>query len=141
MMFIDNFFPERYSEDFEKILSAAASLLNAMQKDDNLPQVLFVGRESREIPDSSKKSFAGALAMLALAGNDAENTLESCMETLFEAAQSASTIFFFTSRYDRSKEKVMKELAGSGVSLRIFYSGSAESSGELSRYETKIDLQ
>ncbi|MBR4490598.1 DUF58 domain-containing protein [bacterium] len=141
MMFIDNFFPERYSEDFEKILSAAASLLNAMQKDDNLPQILFVGRDSREIPDSSKKSFAGALAMLALAGNDAENTLESCLETLFEAAQSASTIFFFTSRYDRSKEKVMKELAGSGVSLRIFYSGSAESSGELSRYETKIDLQ
>jgi len=140
-MFIDNFFEEHYSEDFEKVLSAAASLLNSMEREENLPQILFVGRESHEIPDSSKKSFASALSMLALAENDAENKFESCLETLFEAAQGASTIFFFTSKYDEARKKALKTLAGLGCGLKIFYSGSAEGDAELSRYETKIDFQ
>ena len=139
VMFVDNFFEEHYSEDFEKVLSAAASLLNAMQREENLPQILFLGREPHEIPDSSKKSFASALSTLALAENDAENKFESCLETLFEAAQSASTIFFFTSKYDEDRKKALKMLAGLGCDIRIFYAGG-ESEAELSRYETKIDL-
>ena len=141
VVFVDNFFEEHYSEDFEKILSAASTLLNSMQREENLPQILFVGRESHEIPDSSKKSFASALSMLALAENDAENKFASCLETIFEAGMGASTIFFFTSKYDEARKKALKTLAGLGCSLRIFYSGSAESDAELSRYETKIDFQ
>ena len=141
VIFIDNFFEEHYSEDFEKILSAAASLLNAMQIEENLPQILFVGREIHEIPDSSKKSFSNALSTLALAENDVENKFENCLETLFEAGRSASTIFFFTSRYDENRKKALKTLAGSGCGIRIFYAGNAESDAELGRYETKIDFQ
>ena len=141
VVFVDNFFEEHYSEDFEKVLSATSSLLNAMQREENLPQILFVGRETHEIPDSSKKSFAAALSMLALAENDAENKFENCLETLFEAGQSASTIFFFTSKYDEARKKALKTLAGLGCGIRIFYAGSAESDSELSRYETKIDFQ
>ena len=141
VVFVDNFFEERYSEDFEKVLSAVASLLNALQIEENLPQILFVGRETHEIPDSSKKSFAASLSMLALAENDAENKFESCLETLLEAGQSASTIFFFTSKYDEARKKALKTLAGLGCGMRIFYTGNAESDSELSRYETKIDFQ
>ena len=141
VMFIDNFFEEHYSEDFEKILSAAASLLNAMQKEDNLPQILFVGRESLEISDSSKKSFSAALSKLALAENDAGNKFESCLETLFEAGQNANSFFFFTSKYDEERKKALKTLAGLGCGIRIFYAGSAESDSELSSYETKTDFQ
>jgi len=141
VMVVDNFFEEHYSEDFEKVLSTAASLLNAMQKDDNLPQLLFVGKEVCEIPDASKKSFSTALSKLALAENDAENKFENCFETLFEAGRSASTIFFFTSKYDENRKKALKTLAGFGCGIRIFYAGSAESDAELSRYETKIDFQ
>ena len=140
-MFVDNFFEEHFSEDFEKILSAAASLLNAMQIEENLPQLLFVGREIHEIPDSSKKSFSNALSTLALAENDAENKFENCLETLFEAGRSASTVFFFTSKYDENRKKALKTLAGLNCGIRIFYAGSAESDAELSRYETKIDFQ
>ncbi|MBO7126164.1 DUF58 domain-containing protein [bacterium] len=141
VMFVDNFFEEHFSEDFEKILSAAASLLNAMQIEENLPQLLFVGREIHEIPDSSKKSFSNALSTLALAENDAENKFENCLETLFEAGRSASTVFFFTSKYDENRKKALKTLAGLNCGIRIFYAGSAESDAELSRYETKIDFQ
>ena len=141
VVFVDNFFEEYYSEDFEKVLSAAASLLNALQMEENLPQILFVGREPHEIPDSSKKSFAASLSMLALAENDAENKFENCLETLFEAAQGASTIFFFTSKYDEARKKALKTLAGLGCGMRIFYAGNAESDSELGRYETKIDFQ
>ena len=140
ILFIDNFFEEHYSEDFEKILSAAASLLNAMQNDENLPQILFVGRENHEIPDSSKKSFASALAMLALAENDAGNKFESCLETLFEAGRNANSLFFFTSKYDEARKRAMKTLAALDCAVHIFYAGSAESDSELSRYETKIDF-
>ena len=141
VVFVDNFFEEHYSEDFEKILSAAASLLNAVQRDENLPQILFVGRESLEIPDSSKKSFSNALAKLALAENDAANKFGNCLETLFEAGHSASTIFFFTSKYNEERKKALKTLAAAGCCIRIFYAGSAESDPELSRYETRIDFQ
>ncbi|MBR4531569.1 DUF58 domain-containing protein [bacterium] len=141
VVFVDNFFEEHYSEDFEKVLSAAASLLNAMQREENLPQILFVGREMHEIPDSSKRSFSNALSTLALAENDAENKFENCLETLLEAGQSASTIFFFTSKYDENRKKAFKTLAGSGLCIRIFYAGNAESDAELGRYETKIDFQ
>lgn len=141
VMFIDNFFEERYSEDFEKILSAAATLLDSMQKEDNLPQFLFVGNESAELPDSSKKSFSTALTMLALAENNASEKFENCIATLFAAAQSASTIFFFTSKYDKPRRDMLKMLAGGGASVRIFYSGSAESAPELAEYETKIDFE
>ena len=141
MIFIDNFFEEHYNEDFEKILSAAASLLNALQRDENLPQILFVGRESLEIPDSSKKSFSNALAKLALAENYAGNKFENCLETLFEAGRSASTVFFFTPKYDENRKKALKTLAALGCGIRIFYAGEGESDAELSRYETKIDVQ
>jgi uncharacterized protein (DUF58 family) len=141
LIFIDNFFEEHYNEDFEKILSAAASLLNALQRDENLPQILFVGRESLEIPDSSKKSFSNALAKLALAENYAKNKFENCLETLFEAGRSASTVFFFTPKYDENRKKALKTLAALGCGIRIFYAGKAESDEELSRYETKIDVQ
>lgn len=141
VVFVDNFFEEHYSEDFEKVLSAAASLLNAMEREENLPQILFVGMESHEIPDSSKKSFSNALSTLALAENDAGNKFENCLETLFEAGRGASTIFFFTSKYDEARKKALKTLARLGCGMRIFYAGNAESEAELGRYETKIDFQ
>ena len=112
-----------------------------MQIEENLPQILLVGRRIHEIPDSSKKSFSNALATLALAENDAENKFESCLETLFEAGRSASTIFFFTSKYDDARKNALKTLAHLGCGMRIFYAGSDESDSELSRYETKIDFQ
>lgn len=141
VVFVDNFFEEHYSEDFEKVLSAASSLLNAMEREENLPQILFVGREVHEIPDSSKKSFSNALSTLALAENDAGNKFENCLETLFEAGRGASTIFFFTSKYDEARKKALKTLALLGCGMRIFYAGNAESEAELDRYETKIDFQ
>ena len=137
VMFVDNFFEERYSEDFEKILSAAASLLNAMQKEDNLPQLLIVGKEPLEIPDSSKKSFSAALSKLALAENDASD-FEDSLSPLLEAAQSASTVLFFTSKYDKSRHGALKKLTGSGVSLRIFHSGASEKMPELAACEEEI---
>ena len=137
VFFIDNFFEEHYSEDFEKVLSAAASLLNSMQKEENLPQILFVGKEFFEIPDSSKKSFALALSRLALAENDPSGFGNS-LEPLFAAAQSASSIFFFTSKYNKSRHDALKQLLDKGVSMRIFYSGAFESMPELANYEEKI---
>lgn len=137
VFFIDNFFEEHYSEDFEKILSAAASLLNSMQKDENLPQLLFIGKENLEIPDSSKKSFAAALAKLALAEND-PSKFENSLEPLFAAAQSASSIFFFTSKYNESRLDVLKQLAGKGISVRIFYSGASVSAPELAANAEEI---
>ena len=140
VFFIDNFFEERYSEDFEKILSAAATVLNLMQKEETLPQFIFVGKESAELPDSSKKSFATALSMLALAENNAGDKFENCIETLSTAAQNASTLFFFTSKYDNSRRDALEMLAGSGISVRILYAGEAEGASELGEYETKIDF-
>ena len=130
VVFIDNFFGEHYSEDFEKVLSAAASLLNSMQKEENLPQLLLIGKEVLEIPDSSKKSFSAALSKLALAGNDDSN-FDDSLEPLLEAARSASTVLFFTSKYDKSRHGALKKLTGSGVSVRIFYSGASEIMPEL----------
>ena len=137
LIFIDNFFSEHYSDDFEKILSAAASLLNSMQKGENLPQFILIGKELIEIPDSSKKSFSLALSKLALAEN---NTSEfgNSLEILLEAAQSASTVLFFTPKYDKSRHGALKKLVGSGVSVRIFYSGAHESVPELAECEEKI---
>ncbi len=112
-----------------------------MEREENLPQILFVGREVHEIPDSSKKSFSNALSTLALAENDAGNKFENCLETLFEAGRGASTIFFFTSKYDEARKKALKTLARLGCGMRIFYAGNAESEAELGRYETKIDFQ
>ena len=137
LIFIDNFFEEHYSEDFEKILSAAASLLNSMQKEENLPQIIVIGKELLEIPDSSKKSFSLALSKLALAENDASG-FEDSIETLIEAAQSASTVLFFTPKYDKSRHGALKKLAGSGISVRIFYSGAHESMPELENCEEKL---
>lgn len=137
LIFIDNFFEEHYSEDFEKILSAAASLLNSMQKEENLPQIIVIGKELLEIPDSSKKSFSLALSKLALAENDASG-FEDSIETLLEAAQNASTVLFFTPKYDKSRHGALKKLAGSGISVRIFYSGAHESMPELENCEEKL---
>ncbi len=141
VFFIDNFFEEPYSEDFEKILSAAATLLDSMQKEENLPQFLFVGKEPAELPDSSKKSFSTALAMLALAENNPSEKFENCVEALLEAAENASTILFFTSKYDKSRHDALKKLIGSGISLRILYAGEAEGTSDLGEYETKIDFK
>ena len=137
VIFIDNFFEEHYREDFEKILSAAASMLNSMQKEENLPQFMLVGKELLEIPDSSKKSFSAALAKLALAEND-PSKFEDSLSPLLEAAQSASTLLFFTSKYDRSRHGALKKLVSSGVSLRIFYSGASERMPELASCEEEI---
>ena len=136
-IFIDNFFDEQYSEDFEKILSAAASMLNSMQKEENLPQLMLVGKELLEIPDSSKKSFSAALEKLALAEND-PSKFEDSLSPMLEAAQSASTLLFFTSKYDRSRHGVLKKLISSGVSVRIFYSGASERMPELASCEEEI---
>jgi len=140
VFFIDNFFAEPYSEDFEKILSAAATLLDSMQKEENLPQFLFVGKESAELPDSSKKSFSTALSMLALAENDADEKFENCAGTLLETAENASTILFFTSKYDKSRRDALKKLIERGISVRILYVGEAEGASDLGEYETKIDF-
>ena len=137
VMFIDNFFEEHYSEDFEKLLSAAASLLNALQKEDALPQFLFIGKEPLEIPDSSKKSFSAALSKLALAENDASK-FEDQLSPLLEAAQNASTVLFFTSKYDRSRHGALKKLIGSGIPVHVFYSGASEKMPELAACEEEI---
>ena len=140
LMFIDNFFEESYSENFEKILSAAASMLNALQKEENLPQLLFVGRELSEIPDSSGKSLGRALSRLALAENDPVNKLENSLDSLIENFQSASTVMFFTSKYDKSRHDVLMKLAGSGAAVLVFYTGEAESTGAAAFREIKIDF-
>ena len=139
-MFVDNFFEEHYSEDFEKILSAAATLLNKLQKEGNLPQILFVGRNFAEIPDSSGKSFGRALSMLALAENDSVNKFEGSSALLLENIQSVSSVLFFTSKYDRSRMDALKYLAGAGVQVFVFYAGNAESGRALQVYEKKIDF-
>ncbi|MBO4698140.1 DUF58 domain-containing protein [bacterium] len=140
VMFVDNFFEEHYSEDFEKILSAAATLLNKLQKEGNLPQILFVGRNFAEIPDSSGKSFGRALSMLALAENDSVNKFEGSSALLLENIQSVSSVLFFTSKYDRSRMDALKYLAGAGVQVFVFYAGNAESGRALQVYEKKIDF-
>ena len=140
LMFIDNFFEERYSENFEKILSAAASMLNALQKEENLPQLLFVGKELSEIPDSSGKSLGRALSRLASAENDPVNKLENSLDSLIENFQSASTVMFFTSKYDKSRHDVLMKLAGSGAAVLVFYAGEAERAGAAAFREIKIDF-
>ena len=140
VMFIDNFFEEHYSEDFEKILSAAATVLTRLQKEDNLPQILFVGSESAEIPDSSGRSLGRALSMLAVAENDPEHKFENSFSSLLENLRSASTVLFFTSKYDRSRSDSLKILTGTGVQVFVFYTGVSEGGSVSSVHETKIDF-
>lgn len=140
VMFIDNFFEEHYSEDFEKVLSAAATVLGRLQKEENLPQLLFVGRETAEIPDNSGKSFGRALSMLALAENDSVNKFANSFALLLENIRSVPSVLFFTSKYDKSRRDALSMTVGSGVRIFVFYAGTAESGDVLPVYEKKIDF-
>ena len=140
VMFIDNFYAEPDSENFEKILSAAASLLNALQKEDNLPQSLFVGKDFSEIPDSSGKSFGRALSRLALAENDPAEKFENSFSPIFEELRNAPSVFFFTSEYDKQRVAAVEKLAAAGVRVSVFYAGEAAAKGAETAQEIKVDF-
>ena len=125
-LFVDNFFEEHYSENFEKILSAASTLLSIFQKEDNMPQIMMIGNEIFEIPDSSGKSFARALAALALAENNPDETFESCLNLLSETAENSPALFFFTTKNDTARRDALNLLAGKGTETVVFYAGNDE---------------
>ena len=125
-LFIDNFFEERYSENFEKILSAAATMLDIFQKEDKMPQIMLIGREIFEIPDSSGKSFAKTLAALALAVNNPDETFDSCLDLLSETAENSPALFFFTTKNDPARREALHLIAGKGTKILVFYAGNDE---------------
>ena len=127
VVFVDNFFEERYSEEFEKILSAAASLLNAMQKTGTLPQFLMVGEDLLELSDSSGKNLAKALFALAAAENNPVSDFNKCLKLLIENGEGSSRIFFFTTKYDESRVDVVKRLYAFGAKVTVFYTGEGKS--------------
>ena len=126
VVFVDNLFEEHYSEDFEKALSAAATLLNILRREENMPQIMFIGSEIFEIPDSSAKSLAKSLAALALAENNPNETFSNCSNLLAETVESATTLFFFTSKNDTSRTGFLRMIAGKGTKIFVFYAGNAE---------------
>ena len=92
-----------------------------------MPQIMLVGSEIFEIPDSSAKSLAKSFAALALAENNPNETFTNCLNLLTETIESATTLFFFTSKNDNSRTGFLRMIAGKGIKIFVFYAGNAES--------------
>lgn len=123
VMFIDNFFMQSYSQDFEDLLTVAASLLNHAYESGKMPQSLVVGQDSFEIADTSKETLMKSLSMLALTENDKSANLISSVKKLTDSARDCCSVIFLTSNYDEKRFLMVESLFKHKVPVTLIFTG------------------
>ncbi|HPA56615.1 MAG TPA: DUF58 domain-containing protein [bacterium] len=123
VMFIDNFFSESYSDDFEDLMTVAASLLNNSYEVGKMPQSIVIGQESFDIASTSRDSLLRALSALALTGNDRSANLINSVKDLTESAKECCSVIFLTSNYDEKRFLMIESLFKHKVPVTLIFTG------------------
>ena len=128
VMFIDNFFTESYLEDFESLLSVAASMLNHLYETDRMPQGLIIGSSVLEITDVSKDILMKALSLTALAQNDPAQDMMVPLMNLTERVKECCSVIFLTPLFDEKRYSIISSLVKNGVPVSVIYTGERKAS-------------
>jgi len=123
ILFIDNFFEESYSQDFEDILTVAASLLNHSYEKGEMPQALVIGQDVFEIAAPSKDNLMRVLSLLALTENDRSANLINSVKNLTDSARDCCSVIFLTSRYDEKRFLMIESLFKHKVPVTLIFTG------------------
>lgn len=123
VMFIDNFFSQSYSDDFEDLLSVAASILNHAYETEQMPQSLVIGQDVYETENPSKDTLMRALSMLALTENDRSANLINSVQKLTESAKDCCSVIFLTSNYDEKRYLMIESLFKHKVPVTLVFTG------------------
>ncbi len=141
VLFLDNFFKESYLEDFEVIVSTAASLFNYLYENDRMPQGLVVGSKFYDIPETGKDGLLKVLSILATVENDksGQNIIHSSV-TLLEKVKDCCSVIFLTPIYDRKRGEVVETILKSRIPVSVIYSGE-KTAGSSGAAEVKIEQE
>lgn len=122
VLFIDNSFPGRYLDDFEPLLSGAASLLCQLDSENRLPQTVMIGEEVFEMPENAPKPLHELLNLLAFAGGSPAK-IENNVKLNETLDSNTSNLFFFTPIYDDARYAAAERIAAGGTGVSLFYTG------------------
>lgn len=122
LFFIDNSFPGRYFEDFEPLLSGAASLLFQLDSENRLPQLLMIGEEIFETPENAPKPLNELLNLLAFAEGSPVK-IDNNVKLKEIIGNNSSNVFFFTPVYDDARYDAAERIAAAGTGVSLFYTG------------------
>jgi len=140
VLFLDNFFEGSYLEDFETIVSAAASLFNHLYETDRLPQGLIVGSKFYEVPETGKEALIRILSVLATVENDKSgHGIISSSVTLLEKVKDCCSVVFLTPNYDNERRKVVESIAKNRIPVSVIYCGETPSGSSSLENEIKVD--
>lgn len=143
VIFIDNFFSESYSGDFEDLMTVAASLLNNSYEAGKMPQSIVIGQESFDIASTSRDSLLKALSMLALTGNDRSANLINSVKDLTESVKECCSVLFLTSNYDEKRFLMVESLFKHKVPVTLIFTGERKTLSApvvFEKHVTKEDL-
>lgn len=141
VMFVDNFFAQSYLEEFETLLSVAASLLTHLYESDKMPQALIIGKNFFEIHTVSRESLMNALSMTALADNDSSHDMVMSVKALTERAKECCSVIFLTPVYDEKRYSVISSLIKNTIPVSVLYTGKKKAAGESGVYEKSISAK
>lgn len=140
VLFLDNFFEESYLEDFETIVSAAASLFNYLYEFDRLPQGLIVGSKFYDVPETGKDALIRILSVLATVENDSSvGGITHSSVNLLEKTKDCCSVVFLTPRYDEERMKVVESIVKHKIPVSVIYAGEKTASGSDIAKEIKVD--
>lgn len=140
VLFLDNFFEGSYLEDFETIVSTAASLFNYLYENDRMPQGLIVGSKFYDIPETGKDGLLKVLSILATVENDksGQNIIHSSV-TLLEKVKDCCSVIFLTPVYDEKRAEVVEAIIRNRIPVSVIYAGERMARGSSGAGEVKVD--
>lgn len=142
VLFLDNFFEESYLEDFETIVSAAASLFNYLYEFDRLPQGLIIGSKFYDVPETGKDALIRILSVLATVENDSSfGGITHTSATLLEKVKDCCSVVFLTPRYDEERAKVVESIVKNRIPVSVIYAGKKTASSSDVAREIKVESQ
>lgn len=140
VLFLDNFFKESYLEDFETIVSTAASLFNYLYENDRMPQGLVVGSKFYDVPETGMNGLLKVLSILATVEHDksGRNIVHSSV-TLLEKVTDCCSVIFLTPAYDLERQEVIDTIVKNRIPVSVIYSGEKTAGGNSGAVEVKVD--
>ena len=140
VLFLDNFFEESYLEEFETIVSAAASLFNYLYENDRLPQGLIVGSKFYDITETGRDALLRILSVLATVEKDrSDQSITHSSVTLLEKVKDCCSVVFLTPRYNEERLKVAQSILRNKIPVNIVYAGEKTVAGNQGIGEFRID--
>jgi len=142
VLFLDNFFEESYLEDFETIVSVAASFFNYLYENDRLPQGLIVGSKFYDVPETGKDALIRILSVFATVENDKSvGGITHSAVTLLEKIKDCCSVVFLTPRYDEERVKVVESIVKNKIPVSVIYAGEKTASGSDVVREIKVESE